>query len=66
MKTGRSGRGPTKLMSPSSTLNTWGISSMRVLRMKLPTRVTRSSFGLAHTAPFFSASVRMLRNFQSR
>ena len=39
---------------------------MRVLRMNRPTRVTRSSLARAHTAPFFSASVRMLRNFQSR
>ena len=38
---------------------------MRVLRMKRPTRVTRSSSCRAHTAPSRSASVRMLRNFHS-
>ena len=64
MKTGRSGRGPTKLISPLSTFQSCGISSRRVFLMKLPTLVTRASFSLANWAPPFSASVRIDRNFR--
>ena len=51
-----------KLMSPLMMFQIWGSSSMRTLRMNLPTRVTRASLAAAQTAPFFSASVRMERN----
>ena len=38
MNTGRSGRGPTRLMSPCSTLMNCGNSSRLVLRRKVPKR----------------------------
>mmetsp|Transcript_26276 Transcript_26276/g.62229 ORF Transcript_26276/g.62229 Transcript_26276/m.62229 type:complete len:206 (-) Transcript_26276:242-859(-) len=54
------------LISPQSTLNSWGNSSILTLRMKRPTRVTRSSFLVAQRGlPSFSASVRMLRNLMT-
>ena len=60
---GRSGRGPTKLISPRSTLKICGISSIRILRMMPPMKVTRGSLTEAQRAtPSFSASTRMLRN----
>ena len=40
---GTSGRGPTRLISPLSTLINWGSSSMLVRRMNRPTRVIRGS-----------------------
>ena len=65
-KKGRSGRGPIKLISPLSTLNIWGISSIRVVRMKEPMGVMRESFSAAQRGtPSLSASVRMERNFSS-
>jgi hypothetical protein len=59
---GTFGRGPTKLISPFSTLQVCGSSSMRTLRMNLPTRVTRGSSFCAHCAPSASASVRIERS----
>ena len=41
---GRSGRGPTRLMSPLSTFQSCGSSSSRVLRRNRPIGVTRLSF----------------------
>src|SRR5450759_1850293 len=40
---GRSGRGPTTLMSPRRTLMNWGTSSRPVLRINRPARVMRGS-----------------------
>ncbi len=57
------GRGPTRLISPQSTFQSCGSSSRLVLRMKRPTRVTRSSPTLTCRAAVASdASVRMERN----
>src|SRR5882762_8361807 len=50
-KVGRSGRGPTRLMSPSITFHNWGISSRRARRRNFPTRVTRESWAEAQTGP---------------
>jgi hypothetical protein len=62
---GRSGRGPTRFMSPRSTLNSCGSSSRRDWRRKRPTGVTRSSLRRAHTAwPSASASTRIDRNLK--
>ncbi len=65
MNTGRSGRGPTMLISPLSTFQSCGSSSMRVFRMNRPTRVTRGSFSSANLAPRTSASTRIERNLFS-
>src|SRR6185369_16646210 len=46
-KCGRSGLGPTKLISPFKMFQNCGISSTRILRMMRPTRVVRVSFLLA-------------------
>src|SRR5262245_52709068 len=54
-------------MWPSSTLTTWGNSSIRSRRIQAPTRVTRGSSSFAHTArPSLSAFTRMLRNLIMR
>src|SRR5882757_10208917 len=37
------GRGPTRLMVPTNTFQTWGSSSRLYLRRKLPIEVTRGS-----------------------
>ena len=50
-KYGRSGRGPTKLISPLRMLTSWGISSMRYLRRKRPADVMRASSSSASTGP---------------
>ena len=55
-KNGRSGRGPTKLMSPRRKLMHWGISSKCRARSTRPTGVTRGSAPLAHTGPVFSSA----------
>ena len=61
---GRSGRGPTMLMSPISTFKNWGSSSSRVRRKNLPTRVMRGSPAVATTIPVsLSASGFIDRNF---
>ena len=65
VKQGRSGRGPTRLMSPRRTLSSCGSSSMRWARMKAPTRVMRGSRSVAQRGPAASASTRMLRNFSN-
>ena len=66
-KNGRSGRGPTRLISPLRILNTCGNSSKRVRRRNRPTFVIRSSLSLASTGPdSFSASATMVRNLQIR
>ena len=58
---GISGLGPTRLISPTSTLKNCGNSSRLNLRMKLPKRVFRGSLFVLH--PVFSVPVmRMLRN----
>src|ERR1700719_570857 len=63
---GRSGRGPTKLISPLRTLISCGNSSTRVRRMKRPMAVTRGSLMFAQAAcPSFSASLVMLRNLSN-
>jgi hypothetical protein len=62
-KVGRSGRGPTMLMSPRNTLISWGSSSIRVRRTNRPIRVIRGSRSAAQIGiPSASASWRMLRN----
>ena len=43
-KSGLSGLGPTRLISPRITFSNWGSSSIRHLRMVLPHRVIRSSY----------------------
>src|SRR2546421_329028 len=43
---GRSGRGPTRLMSPVKTFQNCGSSSMRVLRKNLPMRVEQRPRGV--------------------
>ena len=48
---GRSGRGPTRLMCPINTLRNWGISSSRVRRNIRPTRVIRGSSLSEHDRP---------------
>src|SRR5512140_1559330 len=40
---GNGGRGPTSDISPLSTLNSWGSSSIEYFRRNLPIRVTRGS-----------------------
>ena len=61
---GRSGRGPTMLISPLRMLISWGSSSKRIARMMRPTGVMRSSWSLARRAtPSFSASTRIDLNF---
>ena len=60
---GRSGRGPTTLMCPSSTLINWGSSSREKRRRIAPSLVRRGSPGLAQTGPVSaSASGRIVRN----
>ena len=44
-KCGRSGRGPTSVMSPRRMFHSWGSSSSDVRRRKRPTGPTRSSLG---------------------
>ena len=74
---GSAGLGPTTDMSPKRTLRNWGSSSMEVLRMIRPTRVTRGSSRILNTGPVFSfmdstserrssASGTMERNFHMR
>ena len=48
---GRSGRGPTRLMSPRKMFHSWGNSSMCSFRSTRPTRVTRGSLGRLHWMP---------------
>ena len=63
---GACGRGPTRDISPRSTLKICGSSSRLVLRMKRPTRVTRQSSVHTCWAPASSrSSWRMERNFQT-
>ncbi len=72
-----SGRGPTMLMSPSSTLTSCGSSSTLVLRSQRPTRVILGSLRILKIGPVFSfrcsssswpasASRRIVRNFNIR
>ncbi len=69
------GRGPTRLMSPRSTLTSCGNSSIEKRRRCLPTGVTRGSSLILNRTPSDSlrcdscarrrsASVYMVRNFQ--
>jgi len=51
---GTGGRGPTRLMLPSRTLNNWGSSSMLVFLMNLPTLVIRGSSLILKTGPSIS------------
>src|SRR4030095_4364163 len=51
INTGLSGRGPTKLISPLSTLINWGNSSRLVARNIRPNDVTRGSLVVAQTGP---------------
>src|SRR4030042_3370291 len=51
---GSGGLGPTRLMFPRNTLNSWGISSMLSLRMNRPNEVTRGSCFILKTGPFIS------------
>ena len=60
-KWGSSGLGPTRLMSPLSTLKNWGSSSMENLRMKEPNRVFRGSELVLHPVSEL-AFTRMDRN----
>ena len=62
---GRSGRGPTKLISPRNTFKICGNSSIRVLRIKLPTLVILKSLSVAHWGVPDSAFSIMLRNFKT-
>ena len=48
---GMGGRGPTRLISPCSTLKSCGSSSMLVLRMKRPILVIRGSFFILKAGP---------------
>src|SRR5674476_395680 len=50
MLAARSGRGPTRLMSPLSTLMNWGSSSRENLRRNRPTRVRSASLRSAAPA----------------
>ncbi len=71
---GHSGRGPTKLISPRSTFNSCGNSSMLQRRSHRPTRVMRgslvilkngdASFRCATERRRLSASARIVRSFQ--
>ena len=57
---GRAGRGPTRLISPRTTFQSWGSSSIEVLRRMRPTRVTRGSCLILKSGPsasFSSSSV---------
>src|SRR5438046_529847 len=49
--TGRSGRGPTSDMSPTSTLKNCGSSSRFVARRNAPSRVRRGSFSAVICGP---------------
>ena len=62
MKNLRSGRGPTRLMSPFSTFHNCGNSSIRYLRMVLPNGVMRSSFSEERRGVPFSAFSIIERN----
>src|SRR5437899_2084707 len=65
--TGRSGRGPTTLISPRRTLTNCGSSSRLKRRRNEPMGVRRSSPAAAHTGPVSrSASIRMVRSFITR
>ena len=64
-KCGSSGRGPTRLMSPFSTLISCGSSSMLVFRNSCPNLVLRGSASLVQ-AVFSSLFTRMDRNFSIR
>ena len=48
---GRSGRGPIRLISPIRTLTSWGSSLTWLARRNLPTGVTRRSPGRHQTGP---------------
>ena len=48
---GSAGRGPTRLMSPLTTLISCGSSSIEVLRRNWPTRVTRGSSAILNIGP---------------
>ena len=62
---GRSGRGPTRLISPRSTLSACGSSSRRYRRSTRPTGVARASRHCARTGPVrSSASAVMVRNLR--
>src|SRR5947209_9192153 len=64
---GRSGRGPTKLMSPTKMFQSCGSSSIAVARRNLPTRVIRGSCAEACTGPVrASASGIIERNLSAR
>ena len=47
----KAGRGPTRLISPFSTLISWGSSSRLVRRRKWPIRVTRGSTPILNSGP---------------
>src|SRR5439155_321711 len=53
---GRSGRGPTMDISPLSTFQNCGSSSMFELRSILPSGVRRGSFRLANTGPVWASA----------
>src|SRR5581483_6126183 len=58
-----SGRGPTSVMLPSSTLSSCGSSSTLVRRSRAPTGVTRASPGAVTSGPAIEA--RIVRNFSN-
>src|ERR1039457_3318527 len=59
---GRAGRGPTRLMSPFTTLNNCGSSSMLVRRMNFPTLVTSADRASAEgISTVFTGMLRNLR-----
>jgi hypothetical protein len=60
----RSGRGPTRLMSPFITFQSCGSSSSEVDRRKCPNGVSRASSG--SKAPFASRMSDMVRTLTSR
>src|SRR2546430_17200974 len=60
-KRGRSGLGPTTLISPFKTLKNWGNSSRLVLRRKTPSRVRRGSPGLVQRESLSEESLKIGR-----
>ena len=62
---GTSGRGPTRLISPRSTLNSCGSSSILLRRRSLPILVIRRSPEAVIFSPCLSAPRTMLRNLMT-
>ncbi len=58
------GRGPTIDISPLSTLNSCGSSSIEVRRSSAPTGVIRGSFRVAPTEPSSLGSTVIVRNLK--